>query len=363
MICEPVSPDHYYKVSIGVDWYQTYKDDQLLNNYLYDMCTPSVDSGLSVDEMTELTDWRLDCILYFCGAMILRKECFALGIIGEPGRGKGTLLKLIESLIPDKSVKSYISLHRLEDNSYLEALCRSSLNVEYDEVTKCSVSAKSTAELKKIVLGEPCQVRKLYANTYNIEPRVAMCLAANKEPKFETEDEAIFDRFIFLDVGENIGNKRTNGEGNPNLGRDLTLPKRRQTFAIMAVQKWIEITSKGIDLRASSWAKKARQKSAMNSTGATQFLAEHYRQSEGAVVSLAEVYSHFTSVTPVTYQVTIKSFAEKLKGLGVRVDKYTSRKSEYANLRGRPCIFGWSKNTESYDSLGSEIMTALSTMN
>lgn len=363
VVCEPVKPDHFYKVSIGVDWYQTYKDDQLLNGFLGDMCTPSSDSGLSSDEIYDLENWRRDCILYFCGALILRKPCFALGLISEPGRGKGTLLKLIESLIPDKSVKSYISLHRLDDISNMEALCRSSLNVEYDEVTKYSVSAKSTAELKKIVLGEPCQVRKLYANSYNIEPRVAMLLASNKEPKFETEDEAIFDRFIFIEVGQNIGNMRTNGEGNINLSRDLTTDARRKTFAIMAVQKWIEITAKGIDLRSSVWAQKARQKSAMGSTGATQFLADYYSQSEGAVIGLNEVYSHFTSVTPVTYQVTIKAFAEKLKGLGVRVDKYTSRKAEYAHLRGKPCIFGWEKNTESYDSLGSEIMTALSTMN
>lgn len=346
---KPVTADMDHLLSFDFDFNWTVEDrtsDEMdrIKGFLNDLVSPAIDDDATAEEI-ELADAlrmsRLRALKHWIGAMAVRHRLpWAMGLIGPAGRGKGTLLNALQSVIPSYARTPY-ELHGVDDETRVAHLATSAVNICLEN-SWARVDATATARLKSIILGESVAGRHLYGRRFEVRPNVAFAFSANNEPTFVTDDDAIFERFLFIDCGANIGESfRANGKGDPGLG--AWIEENIKYLILDSIRSYQADLVEGYNPFRDPNMKKRRAESAQASRSEMLFVDQEMIKDPEAVTLVKhalQAYNAWMGDAHKGQQLSQAKFAATLRGFGVRAEK--SGKKVYRN---ELVIYGYKLNS------------------
>lgn len=118
----------------------------------------------------------------------------ALFLLGEPGAGKGTLIKVVEQLVGSENCAA-LPLGAMNDEQSLGNIVDKLINIDAD----VSISAKGfEADFRRITAGDKITAKLLYKDKFSFRPYCKLILAANELPHISDKTRAFFRRMIVI---------------------------------------------------------------------------------------------------------------------------------------------------------------------
>jgi|LGOV01.1.fsa_nt_gb putative DNA primase/helicase len=119
----------------------------------------------------------------------------ALLLIGPGGDGKGTILKVLQSLLGDINV-SNVSMSGLQDQFHRVMLVDKLLNV----ATEIEAGLLQSDIFKTIVSGEAVTAAYKHKNAFSFAPVCKLAFSANKHPKLQDTSEGLYRRLLLIEM-------------------------------------------------------------------------------------------------------------------------------------------------------------------
>lgn len=119
----------------------------------------------------------------------------ALLLIGPGGDGKGTILKVLQSLLGAINVAN-VSMGSLEDQFHRVMLVDKLLNV----TTEIETSLLQSDIFKSIVSGEAITAAYKHKNAFSFAPVCKLAFSANKHPNIQDTSEGLYRRLLIVEM-------------------------------------------------------------------------------------------------------------------------------------------------------------------
>lgn len=119
----------------------------------------------------------------------------ALLLIGPGGDGKGTILKVLQSLLGQVNV-SNVSMGGLEDQFHRVMLVDKLLNV----TTEIEGGLLQSDIFKSIVSGESVTASFKHRNAFSFQPVCKMAFSSNKHPNIQDTSEGLYRRLMMIEM-------------------------------------------------------------------------------------------------------------------------------------------------------------------
>lgn len=320
IVRRPLGPDVFHL--LGFDFpFDGQVGNLEINRFLSQLVAPA--PTLAAEDLQAyqaMVTYRTRTILHWIGGTILRRQpMWALGLLGAPGRGKGTLLLALQGLFPAKSRTAF----RIDDIAHeynIGQLIGSAVNIA-TETAPARVPANCVATLKALVMQESIRGRNIFNDPFFMTPKTAIAFSANTEPTFSTDDAAIFERFCWVDCGESTEQSwRERSDVNPNLVAEIAA--NIDQLARQAVASYLADKAAGYDPIADPLGRSRREASAANSRSEMLFLEEHMTHKPGEMTPLIEVFEKFNATMKDNgkgQRLSRKQFSDTLIGFGKKV--------------------------------------------
>lgn len=206
----PHDPKHLSTYQLKADWDPSAKSE-LLDKFLSEISTPQ--DILFIEEL----------IGYLMIPETSLHKSFAL--VGMPGTGKSTILKLIEHFLGKENV-SAIPLQTLEENKYAAASLFGKLANICTELN--SSALEDVGLMKAIATGDTIEAEEKYQARFSFRPFCRLVFSANEFPHVVDRKGAFVSRMIFIEF-ENVF-RNTKKEVKKY---DEVLASRPETFPAM----------------------------------------------------------------------------------------------------------------------------------
>jgi len=119
----------------------------------------------------------------------------ALLLIGPGGDGKGTILKVLQSLLGEINV-SNVSMSGLQDQFHRVMLVDKLLNV----ATEIEAGLLQSDIFKTIVSGESVTAAYKHKNAFSFAPVCKLAFSANKHPNLQDTSEGLYRRLLLIEM-------------------------------------------------------------------------------------------------------------------------------------------------------------------
>jgi putative DNA primase/helicase len=126
----------------------------------------------------------------------------ALLLIGPGGDGKGTILKVLQSLLGAINV-SNVSMGGLEDQFHRVMLVDKLLNV----TTEIEAGLLQSDIFKSIVSGEAITAAYKHKNAFSFAPVCKLAFSANKHPNIQDTSEGLYRRLLMVEMNREFVKK------------------------------------------------------------------------------------------------------------------------------------------------------------
>lgn len=118
----------------------------------------------------------------------------ALFLLGEPGSGKGTIIRVIEQMVGQENC-SALPLGNMGDETSVANLVNKLVNFDGD----VSITAKDfEADFRRITGGDKLTAKTLYKDKFSFRPFCKLILAANELPHISDRTRAFFRRMLVV---------------------------------------------------------------------------------------------------------------------------------------------------------------------
>jgi putative DNA primase/helicase len=185
------SPDNYNTYCLDIDYSPKAKqpDCPTWKNFLQE----SVNDAATVVELQKFFG--------YCYTRETRHEK-ALLLIGPGGDGKGTILKVLQSLLGEINVAN-VSMGGLEDQFHRVMLVDKLLNV----TTEVEAGLLQSDIFKAIVSGEAVSAAYKHKNAFNFQPVCKMAFSANKHPNIQDTSDGLYRRLLIIEMAQQFVGK------------------------------------------------------------------------------------------------------------------------------------------------------------
>jgi len=119
----------------------------------------------------------------------------ALLLIGPGGDGKGTILKVLQSLLGEINIAN-VSMSGLQDQFHRIMLVDKLLNV----ATEVEAGLLQSDIFKTVVSGEPVTAAYKHKNAFSFTPVCKLAFSANKHPKLQDTSEGLYRRLLLIEM-------------------------------------------------------------------------------------------------------------------------------------------------------------------
>lgn len=119
----------------------------------------------------------------------------ALLLIGPGGDGKGTILKVLQSLLGEINI-SNVGMSGLQDQFHRVMLMDKLLNV----ATEVEAGLLQSDIFKTVVSGEPVTAAYKHRNAFSFTPVCKLAFSANKHPKLQDTSEGLYRRLLLIEM-------------------------------------------------------------------------------------------------------------------------------------------------------------------
>lgn len=278
----------------------TRPDSNWRNTFAFDITTKKalelVERGVSPDSMlqhffdTSLTKDTLDVLEQWAGLHLTQHistvgnpERFVV-LQGAGGNGKGVMLSILQALIGEGNFVSF-GLDRLGPE-YVARL-QGKVAMVGAELPHAH-SVKQLALLKSLVSQEPITARPLYAQPFDLHPRVLITQATNPMPEFNDRSDAIMQRLIVLRFQNTL--RRSEGQ-ILDLGRRLAEEELEEILA-WGLRGALRMLRQGGDLQIPESVASESKAAALEGVHAEAF-SKHLVFDPSYRVSTHEVYAAY----------------------------------------------------------------------
>lgn len=191
---------------LSIQFRQNDPDNRATFGYSFAFQTGATQGGAFEEFLHEIFDGapdkldRIECLQQYCGACLMGiapKMNKALLLHGPPGTGKGTLLSIIASLMPDGACS--VQPKDWDDPQMLAELAGRRLNVinelSYDDLSDANA-------VKRIVSGDLVTAKVVYSPPFSFSPECGHIITANEDqlPSVRNADQAFWDRWLAIPV-------------------------------------------------------------------------------------------------------------------------------------------------------------------
>lgn len=190
-----------------------------------------------IDDVTEGDEKLKERFWMFIGYVLMQTvEAKVFFVMGEaPDSGKSLLGKFIESLYPERYV-SNVALTNFNRNFSYAPIAHSAINISLDlPASRLNVSAVST--VKMLTGGDTFNIEEKYMSPYRYENRAKLIFASNFPISLVENDEAFWNRLIYLPFNKSI----------PKSEQDRELAKKFQEEKNAIVSKAVQYAKKLIE--------------------------------------------------------------------------------------------------------------------
>lgn len=136
-------------------------------------------------------------------------------LYGTGGNGKSTFLNLLTMLLTDKNV-STISLFDIDGNKFRLAEIVGKFANLGDDIDNGAIL--NTANIKKIVTGDPIMIERKGVNAYSYKPHAKLFFSCNSIPNIYDTSTGMNDRLVIIPMLNRIRNSHL---ASPNIVKDI----------------------------------------------------------------------------------------------------------------------------------------------
>ena len=219
-----------------------------------------------------------------------RYNCFMLLYDAQGGTGKGTLLKVLKTMLGEKNV-SAVRFSDIGERFQIAGLANSMLNIDEDmaAISTADASDKTEGLLKQLTSGDLLSFERKGIDAYFGRASCQLLFVSNTLPAIRDRSGALLDRFRIVHFNQRF---RGTEKQNPRLSEELTTPEELQGVLLWALMGWGKLRKLPLfpDSEESKALKRELQETCQPEV---EFIRETFMEMMNAFVGTKDAYDRY----------------------------------------------------------------------